>query len=637
MAGKMSDASSSTIGGAERGESVVYDCGRRKSSCGYCKSGSRGSITHGLWADNLTVDDYQDLLDRGWRRSGCYLYKPEMERTCCPSYTIRLKASDFVPSKDQLRVFRRFQRFLDGELEQDNPVENTEASSASKNFSYVLNGDSHSVEKNSLSFKNKENEEGRFILYLSDQVDDAISLCSKKGDLPRNIQFPRASVKRVSHVKKKLLVQGSKDLVYSCNVAFQLSASIRRAQVGEMKDDNLSSSGSNTAETGFVPKIIAEKLVNYLSQIDELSGFSIKACNGHINFYSDKGEASFSSPKDAERATIPQETDKARSKDSRMEKNSKCSSQKKRKFEIRLKRSSFDPVEYALYRRYQLHVHNDTPERISEASYRNFLVDTPLNFVPSTGDGTVPPCGFGSFHQQYLIDGKLVAVGVVDILPRCLSSKYLFWDPDYAFLSLGKYSALQEINWVKQNQTYCASLQYYYLGYYIHNCGKMRYKATYRPSELLCPLRYTWVPFDAAKPLLDQKSYVVLSDFSLQNKESLPLQEVPNDMQLKQDDDFLEEPNDSIIDEDEDDEITEAYSYSSDDDLDPESSGLASSGKEDGDVTNILMDIDTSRMRYKDIRQAIPPSGRSYLENQLLRYKRVVGKELSERVVYTLR
>lgn len=49
MAGKtMSDASSSTIGGAERGESVVYDCRRRKSSCGYCKSGSRGSITHGL-------------------------------------------------------------------------------------------------------------------------------------------------------------------------------------------------------------------------------------------------------------------------------------------------------------------------------------------------------------------------------------------------------------------------------------------------------------------------------------------------------------------------------------------------------------------------------------------------------------
>lgn len=57
MAGKtMSDASSSTIAGTERGESVVYDCRRRKSSCGYCKSGSRGSITHGLF-------DFDEFLE----------------------------------------------------------------------------------------------------------------------------------------------------------------------------------------------------------------------------------------------------------------------------------------------------------------------------------------------------------------------------------------------------------------------------------------------------------------------------------------------------------------------------------------------------------------------------------------------
>ncbi|KAL7248669.1 hypothetical protein ACSBR2_003421 [Camellia fascicularis] len=50
------------------------------------------------------------LLDRGWRRSGCFLYKPEMESICCPSYTIRLKPSDFVTSKEQLRVSKRMQR-----------------------------------------------------------------------------------------------------------------------------------------------------------------------------------------------------------------------------------------------------------------------------------------------------------------------------------------------------------------------------------------------------------------------------------------------------------------------------------------------------------------------------------------------
>ncbi|KAK7368290.1 hypothetical protein VNO80_10315 [Phaseolus coccineus] len=54
-----------------------------------------------------------DLLDRDWRRSGSFLYKPEMERTCCPSYTIHLNSIHHLqdlllhdqcifPSQDQL-------------------------------------------------------------------------------------------------------------------------------------------------------------------------------------------------------------------------------------------------------------------------------------------------------------------------------------------------------------------------------------------------------------------------------------------------------------------------------------------------------------------------------------------------------
>lgn len=38
---------------------------------------------------------------------------------------------------------------------------------------------------------------------------------------------------------------------------------------------------------------------------------------------------------------------------------------------------------------------------------------------------------------------KLVAVGVIDILPQCTSSVYFFYDPDYSFLSIGTYSALR--------------------------------------------------------------------------------------------------------------------------------------------------------------------------------------------------
>lgn len=40
-------------------------------------------------APRLRPQDYQAMIDRGWRRSGDYCYKPDMRRTCCPQYTIR--------------------------------------------------------------------------------------------------------------------------------------------------------------------------------------------------------------------------------------------------------------------------------------------------------------------------------------------------------------------------------------------------------------------------------------------------------------------------------------------------------------------------------------------------------------------
>lgn len=115
---------------------------------------------------------------------------------------------------------------------------------------------------------------------------------------------------------------------------------------------------------------------------------------------------------------------------------------------------------------------------------------------------------YGSHHQHYLINDKfLFAVGVVDVLPHCLSSVYSFYDPYLSdALSLGKLTALYEIEWVKHALRFRPELKYYYLGYYIHSCQKMRYKAEFKPSELCCPARNVWVDFETAKIRLDQRS-----------------------------------------------------------------------------------------------------------------------------------
>lgn len=202
------------------------------------------------------------------------------------------------------------------------------------------------------------------------------------------------------------------------------------------------------------------------------------------------------------------------------------------------------PEVHRLYAKYQHAIHGDEDpfymatgstttsniavrKKIEKArkSFERFLVDSPLPTVVDAYKGrdsnnlfrfdeegydVFIPCG--SYHQQYRIDGKLIAVGVVDILPYGLSSVYSFYDPilsssEGVSLNLGKYTALREIQWVQRAVSHRSSqFKYYYLGFYIHSCQKMKYKAEYKPSDLLCPTTKNWVDFELAKPLIEASS-----------------------------------------------------------------------------------------------------------------------------------
>lgn len=73
-----------------------------------------------MWAETMTVHSYQNLIDRGWRRSGKYCYKPIMTETCCPQYTIRCNALKFTPSKSQKKIIKKFNKFCnDGILNKE--------------------------------------------------------------------------------------------------------------------------------------------------------------------------------------------------------------------------------------------------------------------------------------------------------------------------------------------------------------------------------------------------------------------------------------------------------------------------------------------------------------------------------------
>merc|ERR1719391_165324 len=151
-----------------------------------------------------------------------------------------------------------------------------------------------------------------------------------------------------------------------------------------------------------------------------------------------------------------------------------------------------------VYQKYQMSIHGDTEDKCSDKQFRRFLCCSPLQSEN----------GLGSFHLQYMIDSKIVAVGVIDVLPRCVSSVYLYYDPAFHFLSLGTLTSLLEIGLVRSLASgSLPSVTSYYLGFYIHSCVKMRYKGRYSPSFLACPETFSWQPLAACVPLLDQSSY----------------------------------------------------------------------------------------------------------------------------------
>lgn len=81
--------------------------------------------------------------------------------------------------------------------------------------------------------------------------------------------------------------------------------------------------------------------------------------------------------------------------------------------------------------------------------------------------------------MQYWLDKELIAVGVIDILPICVSSVYFFYNPQFEFLSLGVYSALREIELARRFNQINPNIQFYYMGFYIHDIQKMKYKVIF--------------------------------------------------------------------------------------------------------------------------------------------------------------
>lgn len=131
--------------------------------------------------------------------------------------------------------------------------------------------------------------------------------------------------------------------------------------------------------------------------------------------------------------------------------------------EVRAVRPTYRNEHFNLYRRYVSARHRGGG--MDHANREAFLAFLTARWVET-------------IFYEFRLSETLLTVAVVDRMGDALSAVYTFFEPDVPERSLGRYAILYEIAAAR-----ALGLDWLYLGYWVRDCRKMRYKNEFQPLE----------------------------------------------------------------------------------------------------------------------------------------------------------
>ena len=500
------------------------------------------SHSYGLLFSEVGCRDYLDMLDGGWRRSGRYLYLPDNQRSCCCSHTIRLSTDAFVKDAEQRKVWRKGWGISGGSNGRSSKVKRkgtggsdgdaTVAAALSKGVlsalaaleadggcdRILLKGQRFEQLKATLAF-------GRFKKGGGNSSKRPAFSCAapvrlegmSRGEVKKSQVLALLREALQSPTGAVCLSRALKDSV-GCgvgDVAFRETGHVIVTLEGgkneeEGSDKRADAVGDNMKATTTTASNSAGLCVTVVPSRESAKDPEVHRlyCKYQKDVHGDADPYEGFEGADLDEAwKLAAETEAGKSKS-----NGKASKESKTgdgmmcidddlKFDeskVQSLKKSYRSFKAFLCDSPLKHVKIDLDRQAasSKAFAAGVVIgniskdkdkdkDTAKSKGEKSGRSKEDNVGVyytdvpnGSYHFQYRFDGALLAVGVIDILPHCLSSVYCFYERKLSGsvkgVSMGKFTAMYEIEWARRKGINEGVGPYwYYMGYYIHDCHKM--------------------------------------------------------------------------------------------------------------------------------------------------------------------
>ena len=507
---------------------ITFNSDEKGHHCGYCDS-PNGSHSFGLVIDSYPVEIYNKMMLDGWRRCGDYVYIPNLEKSCCKLYTHRLNIENFKINKDQKKVMKRFRKYLSGEYE--------------KNLEDKKNGGE--AQKNNQNFEKKEKK----IDEKMEKIEKILNEYIKKESYFYIIEkYIKIEKKFFEEKMKQLHVRLNTNKKFKFDYSIDFIFVIRKIIESYSEKNKMQFNLYNQLELDLFNEF---KLFYYnLSQNEFLELFEK---TGHINITdktkiieeknNNKKEIKEKNVINEINMEIKEKNQKNEKKDKKVKMEKEENIKQKYTYdyfpqivnepEIYLPLNhtytleltdqiQMNPEKFKIYKKYQMNIHKDKENKLDKNGYdrswgKSNLVDNiniklPSDLSSKTKHPEIYPKKYGCYNFIHRIDGNIVAVGIVDILPTCLSSVYLYYDTDFQFLDLGVLTAIFEIEYAKSfHDLIDNNFKYYTMGFFSETVQKLRYKGFYEPGEILDRFSMNYVYIKDVKDILKEKKNIRLS------------------------------------------------------------------------------------------------------------------------------